>query len=87
MLTEAQVHRYNKKREPTEAKLFLLSAPCPECHGGTAPFAHGDDCAECQGEGLCECPDFCEVCNGAKRLPVRDQRVTRFAYPGKVFCQ
>jgi hypothetical protein len=82
MLIEAEVYRYNKERDPTWAKLYLLTAPCPWCHGGKGPFVHSDDCAECQGEEPCECPEFCDVCGGQKRFRVGNWRgVARFTFP------
>ena len=88
-MTEAQFHRnnrywYNKEREPTEAKLLLLTEPCPECHG-TGRYVHGDECSYAKDEGPCDCAgepmDFCDVCGGKKRFRVTDVRVTRFTYP------
>ncbi len=80
-MTESQFHRHN--RESGLRNLFLLTAPCPECHG-TGEYVHGDDCSYAKDEGPCDCAeepiDCCDVCGGAKRLPVRDQRVTLFTY-------
>jgi len=51
-MTEAQFHTHNK--ESGLRNLYLLTAPCPECHG-TGRYAHSDDCSYANDEGPCDC--------------------------------